>query len=265
MLRVDSLSHRFPRSRHPVLDNVSLEVPEGGFVTLIGPSGCGKTTLLRIVAGLLPPHGGGQVYVSGEPLMKPSPAKAMVFQHFNLLPWRTALANVAYGLELQHVPKEERRARALRQLRTVGLEAFADHYPSQLSGGMQQRVGIARALAVEPKVLLMDEPFGSLDALTREYLQTELQKICEQTKLTVLFVTHSIDEAIYLSDRILVMGTHPGRIVREADVRLPRPRWTYHARSDPEFAKLRDELWDQLQKEIAAHVEHAPSQGGYGE
>jgi NitT/TauT family transport system ATP-binding protein len=146
------------------------------------------------------------------------------------------------------------------------LAQFADHYPWQLSGGMQQRVGIARALAVGPKVLLMDEPFGSLDALTREYLQTELQKLCEETKLTVLFVTHSIDEAIYLSDRVYVMGTHPGRVVQQIEVTLRRPRWTYHARSEPEFARLRDVMWQHLHKELAAHVEAGSVvPGGYSE
>jgi NitT/TauT family transport system ATP-binding protein len=265
MLKVVGLSHRFPASENLVLDDVSIEVPEGGFVSLIGPSGCGKTTLLRITAGLLEPGGSGQVYVAGEPLMKPSPEKAMVFQHFNLLPWRTAVANAAYGLELQGVPKAERRERALDKLRMVGLEAFADHYPWQLSGGMQQRVGIARALAVEPKVLLMDEPFGSLDALTREYLQTELQKLCEEAKVTVLFVTHSIDEAIYLSDRVYVMSTHPGRVIEEIEVTLPRPRWTYHARSEPEFARLRDVLWGHLHHELAAHVEAGSAPVGYQE
>ncbi|HEX6207540.1 MAG TPA: ABC transporter ATP-binding protein [Actinomycetota bacterium] len=265
MLKVEGLSHRFPGSEDLVLDDVSLEVPNGGFVSLIGPSGCGKTTLLRIVAGLLEPGGAGQVYVEGKLLLKPSPEKAMIFQHFNLLPWRTALANAAYGLELQRVPKAERRERALAKLKMVGLEAFVDHYPWQLSGGMQQRVGIARALAVEPKVLLMDEPFGSLDALTREYLQTELQKLCEETRVTVLFVTHSIDEAIYLSDRVYVMGTHPGRILEEIVVPLRRPRWTYNARGQREFGQLRDVLWGYLHHELAAHVEAGSEPIGYQE
>jgi len=265
MLKIDSVTHSFPGVAHRVLDNVSLEVPEGGFFSLIGPSGCGKTTLLRIVAGLLAPAGSGEVYVDGVSLIGPSPEKAMVFQHFNLLPWRTALDNVAYGPELQGVPKKERHELARKQLQAVGLEQYVNHYPSQLSGGMQQRVGLARALAVEPKVLLMDEPFGSLDALTREYLQTELQKLCEKSKVTVLFVTHSIDEAIYLSDRILVMGRNPGRIVRELEVELPRPRWSYRARSEPSFAKLRDQLWDQLQNEMAEGEGQEGSRGGHSE
>lgn len=265
MLKIESVTHSFPGVAHRVLDNVSLEVPEGGFFSLIGPSGCGKTTLLRIVAGLLAPAGSGEVYVDGVSLIGPSPEKAMVFQHFNLLPWRTALDNVAYGPELQGVPKKERHELARKQLQAVGLEQYVNHYPSQLSGGMQQRVGLARALAVEPKVLLMDEPFGSLDALTREYLQTELQKLCEKSKVTVLFVTHSIDEAIYLSDRILVMGRNPGRIVRELEVELPRPRWSYRARSEPSFVKLRDQLWDQLQNEMAEGEGQESSRRGYSE
>lgn len=258
MLRVSSVTHLFPRSEQPVLENVSLEVPEGSFVTLIGPSGCGKTTLLRIVAGLLATSAGGEILVAGRPMMGPSRDKAMVFQHFHLFPWRTSLANVVYGLELQKVSRRERTERAKRYLSLVGLEGFEDHYPSQLSGGMQQRVGIARALAVEPKVLLMDEPFGALDALTREYLQTELQKICAKTKVTVLFVTHSIDEAIYQSDRILVMGMNPGRIVAEFDVDLPRPRWNYNIRAEPVFGRLRAELWEQLQHELGEHAAETP-------
>jgi NitT/TauT family transport system ATP-binding protein len=250
MLRLVSLSHRFPRNPHPVLQDVSLEVSEGGFTTIIGPSGCGKTTLLRIVAGLLPPSDGGEVYVAGRPSLAPSREKAMVFQQFNLLPWRSARENVAYGLELQGMRKKLRVEQAQKYLDLVGLSDYATHYPKELSGGMQQRVGLARALAVEPKVLLMDEPFGALDALTREYLQTELQKICASAGATVLFITHSIDEAIYLSDKVLVMGTKPGRIVSEFNVDLPRPRWTYHARSEQAFVRLRDKLWDQLQGEL---------------
>lgn len=261
MLQVISLTHMFPRSQNPVLEDVSFDVPEGSFVTLIGPSGCGKTTLLRIVAGLLSTSVSGEIRVAGLPMMGPSRDKAMVFQHFHLFPWRTTLANIAYGLELQGVPKGERLERAKRYLGLVGLQGFETHYPSELSGGMQQRVGLARALSVEPKVLLMDEPFGALDALTREYLQTELQKICTETKATVCFVTHSIDEAIYLSDRILVMGASPGRIIAEFDVELPRPRWTYNVRSEVAFSDLRDNLWDQLQE----HREIEKRKGDYSE
>jgi NitT/TauT family transport system ATP-binding protein len=181
----------------------------------------------------------GDVHVDGKQSVGPSRDKTMVFQHFNLFPWRSALANVAYGLEIQGMPKQQRLEKARRYLDLVGLSGHADHFPGELSGGMQQRVGIARALAVEPKLLLMDEPFGALDALTREHLQTELLKICAEANVTVLFVTHSIDEAIYLSDHVIVMGTGPGRIVAEFDVR-----------AEPTFLDLREQLWNELEREL---------------
>ena len=250
LLVVEGLVKRFPRLDYPVLSDVSFEVPVGGFTTVIGPSGCGKTTLLRIVGGLENPTA-GRIIIGGEPSVGPARNKTMVFQHFNLYPWRTAIDNIAYGLELQGVSKEERRSRAREYLSLVGLDGFENHYPGELSGGMQQRVGIARALAVEPELLLMDEPFGALDALTREHLQTELQKICAQASVAILFVTHSIDEAIYLSDDVLVMGTKPGRIVREFAIDLPRPRWTYDARAEPTFTETRAELWSELEQELS--------------
>ena len=248
-LEIEGLSKQFPKLDVPVLQDISLSVPDRGFTTLIGPSGCGKTTLLRIVGGLTPATR-GDIKVAGVPSMGPSRDKAMVFQHFNLFPWRTALTNVAYGLELQGVPEMERLERARHFVDLVGLTGFADHYPAELSGGMQQRVGIARALAVEPKLLLMDEPFGALDALTREHLQTELQKICTQASVSVLFVTHSIDEAIFLSDHVIVMGTNPGRITADFNVDLPRPRWTYDVRTEPQYGELRSYLWSELEKEL---------------
>lgn len=251
MLSVRHLSRTFTRSAEPVLKDLSLDVAAGQFVSVIGPSGCGKTTLLRIVAGLLAPTE-GEVLVEGGPSLGPSTDKGVVFQHFNLFPWRTVLANAAYGLEIQRVPKAERQRRAMEYLRLMGLAGYEKHYPSQISGGMKQRVGIARALAIEPRVLLMDEPFGSLDALNREFLQGELQRLCEARALTVLFVTHSIDEALYLSDRVLVMGSHPGRILNEFDVTLARPRWKYDVRAEPEFADLRARIWTILQGELAA-------------
>ena len=249
LLEVRSVNHWFSRTADPVLEDIAFEVPEGGFVTVIGPSGCGKTTLLRIVAGLLPPTE-GQILLTGKESMGPSRDKAMVFQHFHLFPWRSALDNVAYGLELQGIPKRERLERARTYLDLVGLTNFANHYPAELSGGMQQRVGIARALVVEPKVLLMDEPFGALDALTREHLQTELQKIREESKSTVLFVTHSIDEAIYLSDRVVVMGVQPGRIIAEFPISLRKPRGDYNFRAEPEYARVREEIWKLLEGQI---------------
>ncbi|CAN5650106.1 ABC transporter ATP-binding protein [soil metagenome] len=249
MLQISNVSRSFDRLALPALQDFNLHIAEREFVSLIGPSGCGKTTLLRVAAGLLPPSS-GEVRVAGKLSMGPSRDKGVVFQHFNLLPWRTALSNIAYGLELQGVPKRIRTQRALEYLKLVGLESFADHYPAEISGGMKQRVGIARALAIEPKILLMDEPFGALDALTREYLQGELQRICEAKQLTVLFVTHSIDEAIYLSDRIVVMGSRPGRTLCEFEVDMPRPRWEYDIRAHPSYAGLRHEIWALLEDQI---------------
>jgi NitT/TauT family transport system ATP-binding protein len=248
MLSIRNVDKSF-RSSTPVLTDFNVDVAEGEFVSLIGPSGCGKTTMLRIIAGLLDATS-GEVLVAGKSSVGPSRDKAVVFQHFNLLPWRTALGNTAYGLELQGVNKKERLERATEYLRLMGLAGYENHYPHEISGGMRQRVGIARALAIEPKVLLMDEPFGALDALTREYLQGELQKICDARRLTVLFVTHSIDEAIYLSDRVVVMGVQPGRIIAEFKVTMPKPRGEYNFRAEPEYATVREEIWRLLEQQI---------------
>ena len=249
LLRAEGIGKTYPRMDMAALNGVDLTMNEGEFVSLIGPSGCGKTTVLRIVAGLTTATA-GKVFVDGKPSDKPSRDKALVFQQFNLFPWRTAVANAAYGLELQGVNKKQAREKGLEYLSMLGLERFADHYPAEMSGGMQQRVGIARALALEPRLLLMDEPFGALDALTRERLQTELLRICDARDLTVLFVTHSIDEAIFLSDRILAMGVRPGRVVEEFDVNLPRPRVDYDVHSNPEYARIRNEAWAILAEEM---------------
>lgn len=247
MLQMEEIYKSF--SDNLVLDSFSLHVRQGEFVSLIGPSGCGKTTALRIAAGLLLPSG-GKVSVDGKLSMTPSREKSIVFQHFNLFPWRTAINNVAYGLEIQGVQKDERRQRAMELLKLVGLESHADHYPAALSGGQKQRVGIARAMAIGPKLMLMDEPFGSLDALTREHLQIEFQRICLEQNLTVLFVTHSIDEALFLSDRIMVMGVHPGRVIAEFPITLGRPRGQYNFRAEPEYVSTRQKVWDLLQKQL---------------
>jgi NitT/TauT family transport system ATP-binding protein len=248
MLKISHLQKYYGEALIPAVSDFSLDVASGEFVTLIGPSGCGKTTALRIVTGLLEPTA-GEVFVDGKPSLGPSRDKAIVFQLFNLFPWRTALANVAYGLELQGRSKKERLAVAAEYLDVVGLSDRADHYPSQMSGGQNQRVGLARALAIEPKLLLMDEPFGSLDALTREHLQEMVSRICAEKQLTVLFVTHSVDEAIYLSDRIVVMGT-PGRTIGEFGVDLPRPRHAYDWRAEPEYTRIRADIWKLLRNEM---------------
>src|SRR5438874_8505422 len=251
-LRVERVSKIFERQDADLtaLADVNLQLEVGEFGTLIGPSGCGKTTLLRIIGGLTPPTD-GMVYVDEKPSLTPSPEKGFVFQQFNLFPWRTVLGNAEYGLELQRVPATERRARAREILETVGLAGFEQHYPSEISGGMRQRVGIARALLLQPKILLMDEPFGALDAITREVLQDELLEVVRQHRLTVLFVTHSVDEAVYLSDRIFVMGPRPGRIVRVFDVTLGSAGESRaNLRAGPEYGELRDRIWSVVKAEL---------------
>jgi NitT/TauT family transport system ATP-binding protein len=249
MLNVVNLNKSYDPTKPPILTDFSLEVADGEFVSLLGPSGCGKTTALRIVTGLLE-QSGGEVRVNGKVSTGPSREKAIVFQNFNLFPWKTAVENAAYGLEVQGVAKKERLARAAKEMEMVGLGGRMDHYPSQLSGGQQQRVGLARALAIKPKLLLMDEPFGALDALTRENLQALLLDIVADTGLTVLFVTHSIDEAIYLSDRVVVMGVNPGRVIADLDVNIAKPRKDGHWRGADRYAELRDECWKLLQSQM---------------
>ncbi|HEY1930632.1 MAG TPA: ABC transporter ATP-binding protein [Acetobacteraceae bacterium] len=223
--------------RRLAIADVSLDIPPGRFVCLLGPSGCGKSTVLNTIAGFVPPSA-GSVTVDGEPVTAPGADRGMVFQQPALFPWKTTLNNVAFGpLMAGHgAAAAESTARTL--LAMVGLSRFADHYPEQLSGGMQQRVGIARALANYPRVLLMDEPFGALDAQTRTMMQEALLGVWSEFRTTVVFVTHDIDEAIYLGDTVAVMGAHPGRIVEELNVPLPRPR-TAESAFDPEFIRLK--------------------------
>ena len=205
------------------VSGATLRVERGKFVTVLGPSGCGKSSLLLTIAGLMKPSR-GRVLVNGQVVAGPGRDRAMVFQDFALMPWRTALENVRFGLELQHWTGEDLTERARRFIAQVGLTQFERYYPHQLSGGMRQRVGIARALAVDPEILLLDEPFGALDALTRERMGNDLLSIWEQDQKTVVFITHSIDEAIFLGDEVVVMAKNPGRIVEIIPVDLPRPR-----------------------------------------
>jgi len=206
-----------------VLDGVDLRVPGGGIVAIVGPSGSGKSTLLRLVAGLLLPDEGA-IHVGGRAVTQPDPAVGLVFQEPRLLPWRSAIDNVAYPLELAGVPRGERLARARDLMSLVGLAGFEEAYPAQLSGGMAQRVGVARALALEPRVLLLDEPFGALDALTRDQLDAEMLRLWDRLGSTILLVTHSIPEAVFLADRVVVLSPRPGRVVAEVAVDLARPR-----------------------------------------
>jgi len=231
-----------------VLDNVSLTIHEHSFVSLLGPSGCGKTTLLRVMHGLILPMQ-GSVTIGSERVTGPGANRAMVFQEHNLLPWKTAFENLTFGCKLVGIPAHESRQRASDAIALMGLRGFEHHLPSQLSGGMKQRVGIARALSIHPQTLLMDEPFGALDAQTREVMQSELLRLWETDRKTVAFVTHSIDEAILLSDQIVVMATRPGRIKTVIDVDLPRPR-NEEMRADPRWTTLRKQLWQLLKVEM---------------
>jgi NitT/TauT family transport system ATP-binding protein len=226
------------------LDDVSLTVNEHEFITVIGPSGCGKTTLLRIVAGLIP-YDAGEVLVKGKPVTGPGPDRAVVFQSFALLPWATVLENVAFGLETRGIPKAEREEQARILIKTVGLAGFEGRLPRHLSGGMQQRVGLARALAVNPDILLMDEPFGAIDEQTRRIMQEELLRIWDYRRKTVLFVTHSMEEAVLLADRVILMSPRPGRVHEIIDVPLPRPRGRDTERTR-EFTDIKELLWDKL-------------------
>jgi ABC-type nitrate/sulfonate/bicarbonate transport system ATPase subunit len=229
-----------------VLGNISFDVRQGEIVSLIGESGCGKTTLLRIIQGLIRLDS-GSIVVDGAVVKTPGRDRGFVFQQASLLPWRTARQNVEFGLELQGIPKADRTQRAAALLELVGLGSAAQLYPHELSGGMQQRIGLARALAIDPAILLMDEPFSALDAQTREVLQTELMRIHEQTEKTTLFVTHDLDEALYLSDRIVVLAARPGRIKRIIEVPFEHPRPELaQLRVDARFQEIRREMWSLI-------------------
>ena len=227
-----------------VFRGVSLEVREREVVAIIGPSGCGKTTLLRCLNGLLP-LSEGEVRIEGEPVSGPRQGVAMVFQHFGLFPWKTVFQNVAYGLRLAGASRSEIGEKVPHFIKLVGLEGFESYYPYQVSGGMQQRCGLARALSVRPRVLLMDEPFGAVDAQTREILQLELLRIWEQSRTTMVFVTHAIDEAVLMGDRVLVLKGRPSRVHEIVEVDLPRPR-SRETLLLPRFAELREHVWTTL-------------------
>jgi NitT/TauT family transport system ATP-binding protein len=226
------------------LDGVTLDVGPREFVAVIGPSGCGKTTLLRMIAGLTRPDS-GSITVDGRPVSGPGPERAMVFQHAALMPWADVTSNIALGLKLRGIDQTTRLARTRQAIELVGLDGFERALPRELSGGMQQRVGLARALVVDPSYLLMDEPFGSLDEITRRYMQSELLKIWATQEKGAILITHSVDEAIILSDRIVVMSARPGRIVADLRIPLPFPR-SHHMEALPEFAAIREEVWTAL-------------------
>jgi NitT/TauT family transport system ATP-binding protein len=245
-LEIRDLNQSFPRddgTQLMVLEHLSFEVRDKEFVCILGSSGCGKTTLLRLIAGLDEARE-GSIVLDGEKMTGPSPKVGFVFQEYSLFPWRNVIDNIAFGLEMKGIPKEERYRIAERYLDLVNLSQFKTSYPSELSGGMRQRIAVARALALEPVLLLMDEPFGALDAQTRNMLQKELLDIWDKTKKTIIFITHSVDEAVFLADRIIVLTPRPGRICQIFPVELKRPR----DRTSVEFAQVRREVLDLIGK-----------------
>jgi len=245
-LEVSGLNKQFGDLQ--VLQNIDLAVEHGEFIAVVGPSGCGKTTFLRMVAGL-EPVSSGTILLDGQKLSGPGGNRGFVFQNDSLLPWRTVLANALIGPEVMGQVGAKERQRTLNLLKLVGLGGFEGYYPRQLSGGMRQRVNLARALAIDPEILLMDEPFASLDAQTREIMQTELMRIWEQGRKTVLFVTHQIDEAVFLSDRVLVFARRPGRLQESVEIKLPRPRQLAIKRN-PEFVDYVDRIWRLIEDDV---------------
>ncbi len=243
--------------RMDVLDIQRLAVREGEFVTVVGPSGCGKSTFLHIVGGFIKAEA-GRIRVYGREVSGPGPDRGMVFQEFALFPWRTVAGNVAWGLEVQGVPKPEREATVARYLELMNLDEFRHHLPGELSGGMKQRVALARVLAFDPKVLLMDEPFGALDAQTREAMQEELTRLWERTGKTIVFVTHDIEEAVYLGDRVVVLTARPARVREEVPIDLPRPR-DLAARKSIRCLEYRNYVRDLIRSEAAVAGSHNPN------
>ena len=241
-------SYRKDEREIEVLRNVSFSIAEGEFVSIVGASGCGKTTLLRLLDGLIAPTT-GTIFLDNKAMHGPGYGRALVFQQDRLLPWRTVLSNVGFGPEIQGRNGKAERERAARYVDLVGLRGFDKHYPHELSGGMRQRVNLARALNAEPEVLLLDEPFAALDAQTREIMQSELLRITAETKKTAIFVTHQIDEAVYLSDRVLVFTVRPGRLKEEVKIDLPRPRQLAMKRT-PEFVAYTNHIWQLIEQEV---------------
>jgi NitT/TauT family transport system ATP-binding protein len=251
-LRSDNVSleyvNRRTGKRLSALDAVTLEIAAGEFVCIVGPSGCGKTTFLHCVDGLVPITS-GSLSLDGNEITGPGQDRAMVFQSASLLPWRTVLGNAIYGLELQRYPRKAALERGREILELVGLSGFEDAYPGELSGGMQQRVNLARALATDPQMLLLDEPFASLDAQTREFMQAELLRLWRRTGKTALFITHQINEAIYLADRVFVFSARPGRVREEIRIDIPRPR-PLRVKRDPAFLRYEDAVWQVIEEEV---------------
>ncbi len=246
---VDHASKLFLEGTVVAFRNVELNVRSNEVLCIVGPSGCGKTTLLRCIGGLLTPSS-GEVLIDGEPIRAPREGVAIVFQHFGLLPWKTVVDNVAFGLRIARLPRQRVTEKVEHYIHLVGLAGFENHYPYQLSGGMQQRVGLARALAIDPEILLMDEPFASVDAQTREVLQEELLQLHDRERKTMIFITHSIDEAIILGDRVAVMASRPGRVKEVLQVNFPRPRDPATVRAEPRYTEMRNHIWEELRPTV---------------
>lgn len=251
-LQATGLRHEYyqPRTggRLLALDNINLQVEDGEFVTIVGPSGCGKTTFINLCDGLLKPTA-GQIAIDGKQVTGPGTDRGMVFQDSCLMPWRTVFKNVIFGLECQGMDNGDGQSRARKFIKLVGLEGFEDHYPHELSGGMQQRCNLARALTVDPQILIMDEPFAALDAQTREIMQLELLRIWKEAGKTVLFITHQINEAIYLADRVIVFGARPGKVKETIKIDIPRPR-PLATKRETKFLEYEDHLWTLIEEEV---------------
>jgi NitT/TauT family transport system ATP-binding protein len=248
ILEFRSVSLVFPATGEEVLRDVNLDIHENEFVAIVGPSGSGKTTLLRLAHGLLRPSS-GEIAMSGTRITKPTRDRAFVFQSDSLLPWRSVIDNVVYPLEIAGVKRSDARETADRYIELVGLKRYAKSFPAQLSGGMRQRVNLARAFAADPEILLMDEPFAALDAQTREVMQDELLRVWAQRRKTVLFVTHQLDEAVFLADRVIVLGAHPGFVKKDIAITIERPRELDSKRS-PEFNAYIEEIWNLIKTDV---------------
>ncbi|MBO8126483.1 MAG: ABC transporter ATP-binding protein [Firmicutes bacterium] len=236
------------KTRIQAVDNFNLSIEKGEFVCIVGASGCGKSTLLNMVAGFIKPSS-GRILLNGEPITGIDPRCGMIFQNYALFPWKTVLGNVEFGLKMKGVPKKERQKVAREYISMVGLSGFENSYPSELSGGMKQRVTIARALANDPEILLMDEPFAALDAMTRQVMQEELLRIVDESNKTTLFITHSIDEALLLADRVIIMSARPGRVKQDLTIDLPRPRHVSDQLSE-RYLELKNTIWSSVEEEV---------------
>ena len=249
-LKIDNVVKEYVgnKGKTIALNGVSLDIKENEFICVVGPSGCGKSTLLNIIAGLLEPTSGA-VYLDGKKIEGTGVERGVVFQGYALFPWRTVLKNVMFGLEMKRMPKDQAEKIAKKYIKAVGLEGFEHAYPKELSGGMRQRVAIARAYAADPEGLLLDEPFGALDAQTRVQLQSELLNTWEHEKKTCFFITHDVDEAIILAQRVIIMSARPGRIKKIVDIDIPYPR-TQATKTDPRFLELKTEIWNEVYQEF---------------